>query len=107
MILSIADFCDSKFEYKPGMDCSFDLDAVRQAFSKGRVIGGISHYITFLYWQLKRHGYSPRVWKTVDYYYIECEGQFITYNDDRAPFKLLSYSDNLKDWYSNYPEKYA
>lgn len=111
MIIPIASFCDRMFEFKPGVDVDFDLEAVKKTFAlNDRVIGGTAQFCTFLYWQLKRYGYKPKIWKVSDlsktFYVVEVSKYFLSYHDGMAftkgdcPWRRVKYTANLKTWHT-------
>lgn len=110
-LVAITAFCDRKFEYIPGPE-SFDLrlDEVRKQLAiTDRVKGGTGLFCAFVFWQLKRIGYSPTLWYVKDingyeFFVINIFNYYISYYDgkiyveDKCPWKPLKRSDNLKEW---------
>jgi len=108
---AIAEFCDRKFEFIPGVE-SFDLrlDEVRKELVEfDRVRGGTGKFCTFIFWQLKRSGYSPILWYVTDinryeFFTISVYDYFISYYDGKifmsneCPWIPLKKSENLREW---------
>jgi hypothetical protein len=109
---AIAEFCDRKFEFVPGME-SDDLhinDVRKELALKDRVSGGTSQFCSFLFWQLKRNGYKPVIWFVNDFnekfFVVQVNDYFVSYYDgkiylsDECPWKPLKYTLDLKEWYN-------
>lgn len=110
-IRAVAGFCDTRFEYIPGAE-SFELylnDVRLQLTNSGVVKGGTSHFCSFVYWQLKRNGFSPVMWYVMDvkgdrFFVVACGDYFVSYYDGRiylsseCPWRLLKKSENLREW---------
>lgn len=110
-LIAIASFCDRKFEFIPGPE-SFDLslDEVRKQLALfDRVQGGTGEFCTFVFWQLKRNGYTPILWYVRDingyeFFVVNILNYFVSYYDGKiylsneCPWALIKKSENLKEW---------
>lgn len=107
----IARFCDDRFEFVPGAE-TFDLrlDCVRKSLAlNGRVSGGTGAFCSFLYWQLRRNGFTPVLWYVRDingyeFFVINLYDYYVSYYDGKiyisseCPWKPIKKSTNLKEW---------
>lgn len=106
---AIAEFCDRKFEFKPGTNFEFRLDDIRKQLAlTDRVRGGTGEFCSFLYWQLKQNGFTSCIWWVEDFkekfFVVQVNEFFVSYYDgkiylsDECPWKPLKYTLNLKEW---------
>lgn len=108
---AVAAYCDRKFEFRPGAE-TFDLhlqDIRNSLLLKDRVIGTTGEFCSFLFWQLRRNGYSPIIFHVRDFnghgfFVIGLYDYLVSYYDGKiylnheCPWKVEKQSEDLKEW---------